>query len=40
MGDLKIFNKIFYVIPNSFTLRDIRDNIFYQLWAIQTTYKI
>ena len=31
MGDLKIFNKNLYVIPNSFTLRDDRDNLFYQL---------
>ena len=29
MGDLKVFNKDLYVIPNSFTLRDVKDNIFY-----------
>ena len=31
MGDLNIFNKDLYFIPNSFTLRDVRDDLFYQL---------
>ena len=40
MGDLKVFNKDLYVIPNSFTLRDVKDNIFYQIYTIQTEYQI
>ena len=40
MGDLKIFDKDLYVIPNSFTLWDVRDNQFYQLWEIQIEYQI
>ena len=31
MGDFKIFNKDLYIIPNSFTLWDVGDNLFYQL---------
>ena len=40
MGDLKIFNKNLYVIPNSFTLQDFKDNLFNQLQAIQLEYQI
>ena len=40
MGDLKIFNKNLYVIPNSFTLQDFKDNLFNQLQAIQIKYQI
>ena len=28
MGDLKFFNKNLYVILNSFTLQDVRDDLF------------
>ena len=28
MGDFKIFNKDLHVIPNSFTLWDVKDNLF------------
>ena len=40
MSDLKIFNKNLYVILNSFTLQDFKDNLFNQLQAIQIEYQI
>ena len=40
IGDFKKFNKDLYVILNSFTLWDVRDNQLFELWTIQIKYQI